>query len=484
MDSRRRRRLQLLDESNMRLDREIEELQQNIASPQKNKAHSLTDRALDSNSREKHSSGERSPSSRTPPSRKLASECDHRVLLSSTKSATRHPVISFSAVPLEIRAAPSSTTTPGSRSSSSHISSLSLAPRTSVPPLSKRKRLEFQDSDDSGTDSDEEEFLRKLGVALPIQTSTTTKEVPTAEPPTGNDKEDIHFPRGAKRSNLKSHSRTSMLCSIEEGNEVNAGGRQETSENELEASHRDKEPKPNFLTPKFPPTEYEPYRLGTTQDGHGVEMIPAPIARYLPDFQKKGVKFVYQAIIKEGGACLGDDMGCGKTVQMAALLASLFGKTGTIEDQNLNENRIELARKWKVEDERLKAEALRNGHVLESQKHSLPDFPLSKWVPVLIIVPNSVVPNWTRDLDTWGYFSVAAPDRKSPLASIWENEILIIKHSWLEDEQYVKSFLSLIPWKIVIIDEYHRFKNPKGRKTQMLSFIRDSTKAKMIGLTG
>lgn len=44
--------------------------------------------------------------------------------------------------------------------------------------------------------------------------------------------------------------------------------------------------------------------------------IPATINRYLRDYQRDGVHFLYQHFSKNTGAILGDDMGLGKTVQV------------------------------------------------------------------------------------------------------------------------------------------------------------------------
>ena len=44
--------------------------------------------------------------------------------------------------------------------------------------------------------------------------------------------------------------------------------------------------------------------------------VPATINRYLRDYQREGVKFMYYHYMKDAGAILGDDMGLGKTVQV------------------------------------------------------------------------------------------------------------------------------------------------------------------------
>ena len=44
--------------------------------------------------------------------------------------------------------------------------------------------------------------------------------------------------------------------------------------------------------------------------------VPATINRYLRDYQRDGVKFLYRHYVNNTGAILGDDMGLGKTVQV------------------------------------------------------------------------------------------------------------------------------------------------------------------------
>ena len=48
--------------------------------------------------------------------------------------------------------------------------------------------------------------------------------------------------------------------------------------------------------------------------------VPATINRYLRDYQREGVRFLYQHFIKNEGAILGDDMGLGKTVQVRIII--------------------------------------------------------------------------------------------------------------------------------------------------------------------
>jgi hypothetical protein len=68
------------------------------------------------------------------------------------------------------------------------------------------------------------------------------------------------------------------------------------------------EEKPFFDNPKFGPLEFEPFVLNP--GNLGIESpicVPATISRYLPLYQKEGIKFLYdRAITSEHGAVLGD----------------------------------------------------------------------------------------------------------------------------------------------------------------------------------
>lgn len=48
----------------------------------------------------------------------------------------------------------------------------------------------------------------------------------------------------------------------------------------------------------------------------GTIQVPYTINRYLRDYQREGVKFIYDSYKKSRGCILGDDMGLGKTVQV------------------------------------------------------------------------------------------------------------------------------------------------------------------------
>lgn len=103
-----------------------------------------------------------------------------------------------------------------------------------------------------------------------------------------------------------------------------------------------------------------------------VVQVPASIAKFLRPYQAEGVKFLHNLYSLDSGGILADDMGLGKTIQVVAFLAALFGKTGTIKDRS--------SRSF-----------LQNN---KGRKRAL------------IVSPASVLYNWERELQTWGWFDI------------------------------------------------------------------------------
>ena len=86
--------------------------------------------------------------------------------------------------------------------------------------------------------------------------------------------------------------------------------------------------KPNFANPVLgPPGPLEPLVLTSgdedtkptaqeLENGVVKHQVPASINRYLQDYQRQGIQFMYSSVIQGKGCVLGDDMGLGKTVQV------------------------------------------------------------------------------------------------------------------------------------------------------------------------
>lgn len=162
---------------------------------------------------------------------------------------------------------------------------------------------------------------------------------------------------------------------------------------------------------------------------------------------------------------------------------------------------VELVRRKKIVEARIaqkqreQEESLFAGRGIQTRpenKEFLPELALPKWCPVLISAPNSVVTNWVEDFKTWAHFNVAVyhgsgNGRDAALASV-ENgvaEILVCGQSML---QSTKGFNALnfanVQWKIVIVDEFHTFKNETKHLATNLRSMRDRHGCVVLGLTG
>lgn len=69
--------------------------------------------------------------------------------------------------------------------------------------------------------------------------------------------------------------------------------------------------------PMFPSSIIDPQSCVALElNGADGDRVPYTINRYLRDYQREGVRFIYNNYIRASGCILGDDMGLGKTVQV------------------------------------------------------------------------------------------------------------------------------------------------------------------------
>jgi DNA excision repair protein ERCC-6-like 2 len=161
-------------------------------------------------------------------------------------------------------------------------------------------------------------------------------------------------------------------------------------------------------------------------------------------------------------------MGLGKTLQLIALITALLGKSGTGRDEVvLTKRERELRNVQKNIDSWEESVLLgqrgfgagRNQYLADQKKKlQLPDF-----MPILLLVPASVIDNWHYEFTLWGHFRVAVyrggNSRDEALKSIelGSSEVLLCGHSLFVAEKDYK-LIEAIPWKLVVVDEFHVFK--------------------------
>ncbi|KAK5871050.1 hypothetical protein PBY51_003952 [Eleginops maclovinus] len=187
------------------------------------------------------------------------------------------------------------------------------------------------------------------------------------------------------------------------------------------------------------------------------ESVPYTINRYLREYQREGIRFIYNNYICSRGCILGDDMGLGKTVQVIGFLAAVLHKTGTWED--IKNNRPQF---------------------LQSQAPSKQSKPNKVF---LIVAPLSVLYNWKDELETWGYFQcvvVHGLRKEDELARIKKGRIEIALTTY-ETLRLCLDQFNNIDWSAVVVDEAHKLKNPNSQITQAMKDLKCKIR---VGLTG
>ena len=245
------------------------------------------------------------------------------------------------------------------------------------------------------------------------------------------------------------------------------------------------EPKPNFLHPKFGPFNPGPLVVSGELDEYSV---PASIARYLPVYQRQGIQFVFDTITKTKGAILGDDMGLGKTVMCVSLVAALLGKAGTMQDLIDIRERLRIGNDRNRRKQEAIDAALKSGQVCTDPMAEQDPVIQCAWAPILVMAPASVLTNWVTDFGTWGHFALAVYDKEddySGVDSVADGlaEILIVSHALFQKQPHFEKILQ-VPWKMVVIDEFHLFKNEKAIRSKNIRRLRDEHDTCILGLTG
>ena len=139
--------------------------------------------------------------------------------------------------------------------------------------------------------------------------------------------------------------------------------------------------------------------------------------------------------------------------------------------------------------QKLKDQALHLGEVynddLEDWKTSLS---LSPWNPVMIIVPPTIVDTWKNAFQTFSHFSVSFYSGKTRLKAIdsmlhGSADILVLPKSAFQGESHLRE-LKRVHWKLIVIDEFHNFKNHKGKISNHLRELKHLHDPLVLGMTG
>lgn len=209
--------------------------------------------------------------------------------------------------------------------------------------------------------------------------------------------------------------------------------------------------------PNFPIENAEQDSIGSLDLPDGFTLT-ANINRFLRSYQRDGVNFLLSHYRAGNGAILADDMGLGKTIQVISFLAVIMSKTGTVRDEGRRRQKVNASRK--------------------SYR------PSALGPTCLVICPNSVIDNWARELETWGYFEVGILSSTTDVAHTLRRfkagayDILISGFNCatkMIDDIYDLDF------SVVIVDEAQRLKNPTTATYRACQRFKTSIR---FGLTG
>ncbi|KAI0668887.1 P-loop containing nucleoside triphosphate hydrolase protein [Trametes maxima] len=89
------------------------------------------------------------------------------------------------------------------------------------------------------------------------------------------------------------------------------------------------------------------------------------------------------------------------------------------------------------------------------------------WPTCLIIAPSSVVGNWEREFETWGFFElgmyVGPPSARGDVLTDFKLGRLDVLVTSFEVARIDIDLIDELPWSCIIIDEVHRVKNPRSK---------------------
>ncbi|XP_053727956.1 DNA excision repair protein ERCC-6-like 2 isoform X2 [Synchiropus splendidus] len=270
------------------------------------------------------------------------------------------------------------------------------------------------------------------------------------------------------------------------GNNVAALEEEEEDKDELVSKHNTSDldgftqEKPIFPNRVTLPSLCVPLELSITK-GH---KVPYTVNRYLRDYQREGIQFIYNNYMQSRGCILGDDMGLGKTVQVIGFLSAVLRKKGTWEDIENNKPQFLQSQMPSRKNKPNKVSAKSHPHNKQySMFKSHHCCVLVSLKVFLIVAPLSVLYNWKDELDTWGHFQcmvVHGLKKEEDLARIKNGRVEIALTTY-ETLRICLDQFNNIPWSAVFVDEAHKIKNPNSQITQGMKDLKCQIR---IGLTG
>jgi SNF2 family DNA or RNA helicase len=210
-----------------------------------------------------------------------------------------------------------------------------------------------------------------------------------------------------------------------------------------------------------------------SQFSHVDFLLNHHIARYLLDHQVEGILWLWSKYLDGKGVILADDMGMGKTIQITALISILFCKTG-VGTTDLSRMRLRRQKETTTLSSSSSA-SFTKSHVSPSVEYYL------QTKPCLIACPKSLVDNWYKEIQKWGYFTVDILNSKLDeqqreniidRADQGRSEIVLVSYSQIGK---FHSRLSSISWSMIVFDEGHILKNTGIQLYQKMLDIKKTT---------
>ncbi|KAG6868651.1 hypothetical protein C0993_012456 [Termitomyces sp. T159_Od127] len=306
-------------------------------------------------------------------------------------------------------------------------------PRIPPPPdpANKRPNINVQSEDDNSvteSDSEAEDGLPLIPAHVVAQT-VSKKPLP--------DKNQV-----SEESVTEPESDMEELASTSGNTQDESSGSETESDEEYELGDLRLKPRPGF-----PLRGDQTLRGPLYLDAEKKVAIPAAINTYLRDYQRDGVQFFYRQYAEGRGGLLGDDMGL-----VISFLSAIMQKKGIVTDKNRRRkhvSRLQDQDAWK-------------------KRRELPPAD-ETWPTCLIIAPSTVVHNWQREFQTWGYFEVGmyngSQKEREPVLNDFKMGRLDVVLTTFDLARKDIDILDTLPWTCIFVDEVHRVKNVTSKIT-------------------
>ena len=109
--------------------------------------------------------------------------------------------------------------------------------------------------------------------------------------------------------------------------------------------------------------------------------------------------------------------------------------------------------------------------------------------PCLIVVPPSVITNWSNEFNTWGHFAVSTFQDKETRAEVLDQvktgttDVIICGRALFTRPESFAA-ISSVEWKLIVVDEFHEYNNEKTQSYKRLFELRLKCGCPLIGMTG